>query len=254
MERHFFTTGQDCPFNCQYCFEIFNNYKFPVICYNEVRNLNNCFIYPTFNTEFFLNEQLLSFFNEYIKKSNAFNIFSFSTKSSIDEKDFLKLIEINKSLRIKEIGDIKISVSLTHKYNIDDNLEEGTASYQERLSLAKKLQKNNIKTAVNIKPILPFVKLEEYKEIINDFISNDIRYFVTGDLYFSKNTDFYNQYIKDYNNIIQKSVMWLKSNPVWTQIVSKKKIGELAMYIKSLSGYHFESDEDLLKAMFLIKE
>jgi hypothetical protein len=101
---------------------------------------------------------------------------------------------------------------------------------------------------------LPFVGIEEYKEIVYDFISNSIKHFVTGDLYFNKNTKFYKKYIKENNNVIEKIVTWIKTEPIWTQITSEQKINELSEYIKSLDGYRYDSDRELLNGIFAIKE
>jgi len=250
MTRHFFTTNIKCPNKCLYCFEEFNNYKFPTISFAEIENMNHCIIYPTCNTELLNIDSLIHVFEEYISKSNKNNIFSFSTKNNIKEDNLFLLTEINNKLKAKNIGEIKISISLSNKDSISE-LEQGTATYLERLSLAERLFKNGIKTNVIIKPVLPTISIKEYKEIINDFLSIGIRHFVTGSLYFQENTPFFDKYIRDKGyNVTTKNIQWIKNSPSWQLIDSNNTIQELSEYINSLNGYHYCSDKDLLENNF----
>jgi len=253
MERHFFTTGHDCYNKCQYCFEIFNTNKFSEISCRDVENfnLNNCIIYLSCDTEFlFLDKRAIAFFDEYVLKSKNFNVFSFSTKNNIDESNLSCIKDINDKLKERNIGEIKISISLSNKHKINE-IEEGTATYKERLSSAKKLLQNGIKTTVLIKPVLPFIEIEEYQEIVNDFMSIGIRHFVTGSLYFKEDTPFFEKYIKgkDYN-ITTKEIHWIGNKPIWSQIYSSDTINKLSEYISSLNGFHYNSDKELICDIF----
>lgn len=250
MERHLFTTKSNCPNKCQYCFEAFNNYTFPTINYCGVEKFSNCIIYPTCNTEFLCIKELNAFFEDYISKGELFNVFSFSTKNGINESDLFWITEINNKLKAKKIGEIKISISLSNKHFIKE-IERDTSTYNERLSLAKTLIQTGIKTAVIIKPVLPFIEIEEYKEIINDFSAINICHFVTGNLYFDKNSYFYKEYLKDKGfSFTTKNIHWIESHPTWFQIDSYNMIKELSEYINSLNRYHYNSDKELVEDMF----
>lgn len=250
MERHFFTTKYNCPNKCQYCFETFNDYPFSEISYVEIENLDNCIIYPACNTELLCIDKLNAFFEDYISKSKHFNIFSFSTKNKIKESDSSSIAKINNRLKEKNIGEIKISISLSNKHKINE-IEQNSAIYEERLSLAKKLCQNGIKTTVIIKPILPFISVDEYKEIINDFVSIGVCHFVTGNLYFQENTPFFEKYIKGKGyNVTSKNIHWIKNTPTWQYIDSNNTIQELSEYINSLNGFHYNSDKELLEDIY----
>ena len=250
IERHFFTTKYNCPNRCQYCFKAFNTYPFPAISYVEVENLNNCIIYPACDTEILCIDKQIPFFEEYISKSKHFNIFSFSTKNKIKESDLSLIAKINNRLKEKNIGEIKISISLSNKHKIHE-IEQNSATYEERLSLAEKLRQNGIKTTVIIKPVLPFISIDEYKEIINDFVSVGVYHFVTGNLYFQKNTPFFEKYIKDKGyNVTAKKIHWIKNTPTWQHIDSNSTIQELSEYINSLNGFHYNSDKELLENIY----
>lgn len=248
MERHFFTTEYVCLNKCQYCFEAFNEYKFPAISYDRVEKLDNSIIYPACNTELFLNEQLIDFFKEYIDKGSFFNVFSFSTKNNINENDLLLIKEINDNLKEKKIGEIKISISITNKYKIDE-LEEGTATYIERLSLAENLLRKNIKTSVIIKPILPFIQIDEYKEIVDDYTNLGVSHFVVGDLYIGEKTSFYKNYIVNKYEVTPKVISWIESFPTWKKITNDMR-PKISNYILGKKAYVYDSDLELMENLF----
>ncbi|GAI01245.1 unnamed protein product, partial [marine sediment metagenome] len=106
---------------------------------------------------------------DYIEKSiliKDYTIISFSTKAKMNNNVIEKINLINQNLTNKNKGFIKVSVSITNKSMIDE-LEPFASSFEERIETLKLLNKYKIPNSVILKPILPFIDVEEYQEIIN---------------------------------------------------------------------------------------
>lgn len=248
MKRYFFTFPNKCRNACKYCFEDFNSCAFPIITYDAIKDLKNSIIYPCCNTELYINNSFIDFFTEYINKGTYSNIFSFSTKNNIGSNEITILKQLNEELKKKGIGEIKISISITNKYKINE-LEPNTALYDERLSLAEVLLQNNIKTSVIIKPILPFIEITEYQEIIDDFINYGVLNFVMGNLYINRNTPFYKEYIKDKYKTSLKNILWIEDTPQWEQ-VEDTMYNIIRSYATLKNAFIFDSDEQLISYLF----
>jgi len=244
MNRKLYSSPKSCSFKCKYCFRTIDDYKEQEIFNSHVFYDDFDIIYPSCDSEIIINKELF----DYIEKSiliKDYTIISFSTKAKINNNIIEKINLINHNLINKNKGFIKISVSITNKSMIDE-LEPFASSFEERIETLKLLNEYNIPNSVILKPILPFVDIEEYEEII-DITSKYTKYFLLGGLYISKKTEFYDQYIKGKYNSIEKTVKWLDNNPKWDYIEDKEKMSVIKSYIKNKNLKYFEDDISLLQ-------
>lgn len=257
VKRHFVKGAFECPFRCQYCFAEFACYRSLPNLISEVQNIrlgdeNYSLVYPSCDSEVSTNDKYLTTLLEFAKENSnkhRYVIFDFSTKRSFSEREIERLSSFDKELRSINCF-LKMSVSVSTKNNIP-TIETGTSSYEERVSFARSLTEIGINFSLTIKPILPFVSIDEYIEIVSDF-SKYTKFFLTGNLYVDEKTSFGNKMINDYPDAIVDDVAeWHPSKPVWKKLESTDKINRIREYISSLGCYHFDSDADLVESMVL---
>lgn len=241
MRRVFIHSNKKCEKNCLYCFSKWDNYVFPQICHNNFDDDVIAF-YPTCDSDFEIDwklcEQILKEYND-----TKTIIFSFSCKGKVSDDSINDIIKLNSKIKN---GYVKLSVCFTTKFNIKE-VEQNTADYTYRIDLLKKLKKLGIKTSVILKPILPFVDITEYFEIIND--TSFVNCFLTGGLYVNTEDEFYKKYIDDKYICVDRIVNWC-NNSIW-KYIEDSKVKEINEYIKQKGCYSFDSDECLLD--FLLK-
>ena len=125
-------------------------------------------------------------------------------------------------------------------------LEKNTATYSERINLIKKFTERNIPYFTIIKPVLPFIDFSEYKKIIDDTVSLS-PYYVIGDLYVDMESQFYREYIKGTNYMVErKNISWNGENGAWTVVTDDQLKDRIKRYIMQLGGQVFESDKDAI--------
>ena len=180
-----------------------------------------------------------------LKLKNRFIYVGISTKQMINtnQLNYLKLLD--NELKREDRGFVKLSVSFSNKYSID-KLEKGTAPYRQRVKLLEQVQNMGIYTSAIIKPILPFITLTEYKEIIDDLAF--IEKFVLGDLYVDINSRFYKEYIDGKYDMSIRKVAWLNEPECWNVIEDVEKKHQLYKYIEKKCCEYFESDIDLISS------
>lgn len=236
MKRVFLSFNEyKCTNQCRYCFDNWdiekNNFDILEDYHEDV------VIYPYCNNDIIDSSETLTYLKECISiQSGDRVIISISTKNDLSS-NFLEQIK-----GINNKGFVKISVSLTNK-NMIDKIENKAASYSTRLDLLKKLKALGIPTSVILKPILPFISLEEYYEIIED-VKDFVENFVLGDLYVKENDDFYKSYIHDKYNINKRNVSWLKNEPSWLIVESLEKRTKIQEYLKEKGIEFYLSDID----------
>lgn len=238
MKRIFLHSEDKCKSQCAYCFAKWDDLYVPPVNKEIDCEENVLVYYPTCDTDFSLNP------NIYKEIISAYNnekslIFSFSTKNTISSTDIEKLIDLNNEIRH---GFVKVSVSFTTKYRIDE-IENNTSSYEERIDLLRTLKQKGIKTSVILKPILPFIDNNEYFEILDDtkFINN----YLIGGLYINSNNAFYLNYIQNNYLIANKKVKWC-NEAVWKYYEDKEKMNKIMEHIANNGGECFSSDESFL--------
>lgn len=243
MNRQLFSAAKKCSGNCKYCFSQWKNYDvFPNF---NVEKLNSecTIIYPNCDGDFFdenfgkLIEQLLR-----IKQKI---IVSISTKNTISDKHIEKLLKLNEQL-VCYGGFVKISYSFSCSNSINE-IEPNTLNLDERIANIEKIRKHGITYCTIIKPILPFIPLEEYKIIIDKTLSFT-KDFVLGDLYVDSTTTFFKKYIDGKYNVASKKVDWNNSEQEWLFVLSEKR-SEIENYIKKNGGFTFESDKEFLETL-----
>lgn len=241
MKRCFNSRKTECKGGCKYCFGKWNNYiKF----YDQEYNQDNTIIYPNcdgdFCDEYFTNEV------EKLWRTTSKNIIvSVSSKFNIDDSHLAKLQKLNEMLRSTSRGFLKISMSFSCSDSIE-RIEPNTASYVERIETAKRIKAKGIPYLTVIKPILPFIPIEEYKRIIDDTIEINPLY-VLGDLYVNENSSFYKDYIDGKYNISYRDVSWNNGNGVWGVVEATDLNRQIREYATEKGGVAFNSDSDALQ-------
>lgn len=172
---------------------------------------------------------------------------SVSTKRNLSVSEIDNILILNKWLTDNQKGFVKFSIALSTKTMIDD-IEPGTMSYSERVSLIKQLNQNSIRVSLTLKPILPFVPLQEYLDVIEDF-KPYINHIAIGGLYLNPISAFYKKYIKDKYICKKRTVSWLNSHPEWYYIEDEEKIKQIESFSNKNNIQIFKSDEELIKSM-----
>lgn len=246
MIRTLFSSPQECPLNCLYCFARMDEYK-KLDMFN-VDNLNNGaeIIYPSCDSELVFDDAFFKMIDD-ITTMSQYKIFSFSTKRTLSLSVIKRLQELNRRMILGKKGFIKVNVSITNKMRIGE-LEPSSASYEDRLETLHRLNQFNVPNSVIIKPILPFIKDEEYINIIND-TSSLTEYYTLGGLYFSQESNFYKSYLTEYE-YEDRAVSWLGYKPYWKYISYDNRSEVLKAIIKNNGCKYFESDKDMIDDMF----
>lgn len=245
ITRHFYSGDIPCFANCSYCFAKWKTYNPPQKAYFLGDPKSTSVVYPCCDSDISQNAKIISDLWSIAKNSKEI-FFSVSVKRSIDN-DVLDLYkELDKYLQAEKKGFVKISISLTTKYRIDE-LEPNTMSYEERKKLFVHLHSIGFHTAVVFKPILPFIPLDEYREIIDEF--SICKFYLLGDLYVNEETDFYKKYIEGQYGVKSRSVSWLEDRPLWYHVDQEERINLIEAYLKNKHKNVFYSDVDLIDYM-----
>ena len=170
-------------------------------------------------------------------------VISLSTKLGLDDRARAYVREL---LRLG--FNVKVSVSFTTKYRLDE-LEPSTLSYQDRLTALADFAQASLPTSVVMKPLLPFIDLNEYCEIVDDTIALTKLYMI-GDLYVNENDAFYRDYIQNRYPTVPKRVGWLPDQPVWLTVADERRKSALSDYITAKGGACFSDDRSLVNRLF----
>ncbi|GHU35794.1 hypothetical protein FACS1894172_18050 [Spirochaetia bacterium] len=244
MERKFLNYRKtECTNNCLYCFTRWEaeDIKYDNLC--DFRD--NVIVYPMCNADISpleKSDEILEYLERCLSMQSKFSIISISTKSNLSGS-FIECIK-NINNKYKENGFIKISVSFSCKYNIEI-IEPSANPYSTRLSLLSNIAHYGIPHSVILKPILPFVDLKEYCEIIDDIkmFSDAV---VLGALYVDHDDMFYKEYINKKYQDKKKNILWLKENKAWSTVESTDKIIKIKEYIIEKDIRYFDSDSEYL--------
>lgn len=245
MNRQLFSGKTPCSANCMYCFAKWPDYiKQPVINIQQISD-ESVIVYPCCDGDICENNGDLDYLWDIAKRETKTYI-SISTKKRIPNEHIMQYRELDHYLRSHKKGFVKISVSLTTKYLLNQ-LEPGTDSYFERREFFLYLQEKGFASSLIFKPIIPIIPDEEYQEIVTDFSA--CNYFLLGDLYVHADTEFYKKYILNKYSEKSRKISWLTSTPFWKYIDQDDKIQKLAQYIVKQNKEVFYSDVDLIYRM-----
>jgi DNA repair photolyase len=244
MKRAFlsYTRGK-CKNECLYCFGRWNIEHANFDCLTDFNE--NIIIYPLCDNDISDLEDsgaILDYLEKCLSIQSKYSIISVSTKTDLPLSFIEQVRNINR-LYVNR-GFIKLSVSFSSK-NYISVLEPGSASYRERISLLKNISEYSIPTSVILKPILPFVDIREYFELVSD-INKYTNAVILGDLYVDSHDKFYKEYIQNKYTVTERKVSWLKNLPVWSVVESTEIIGALKNYISSIGIKHYDSDSEHL--------
>lgn len=245
MKRKMFSIEEKCNANCMYCFSKWPNYNeqehFTIEKMEQAE-----LIYPSCDSEFFkCKNNILKLENFLTKETESIKILNISTKFKISENIIKEIKKINEMLIINKEGYIKIGISISNLSQID-NIENGTSNIYDRINNLKLLKQYNIPRIVIIKPILPFIGVEEYKKII-DLTKEYVDVYLIGDLYVNLETKFYKDYIKDKYKVDERIVNWLDSKPKWNVVESVDIKEKLKEYIVLNNKVVYNSDLDCIQ-------
>lgn len=235
-----------CPFKCLYCFAdmaCFDAKSLHTIEELTLQNIESKILYPACDTELdFTSEN----FANIVKTAKAVNasVVSISTKRKLSDRKLDQLVSLKSELEKINIL-LKYSISISTRNSLDV-VEAGTASYLDRLDLARKIKKAGIVLSVNLKPILPFVPAEEYFQIIDDFIGTTPN-FMLGGLYIDRESQFGKEIVAEFSEQIESRVVdWLPTQPNWDICVDDDKIDKISEYVRSHGGFAFDGDQEFL--------
>lgn len=244
MKRKLYARKNSCGANCLYCFAQWGNYNQPsweseqnFTCSEEV------VIYPCCDGDFF--QQSIGLDELYNKCGHKKNYISISTKQDLSDEQIEMLTEINDKLIYENKGFIKIGIPFTSKSRIDE-IEKGTAPYDVRKKLLSRLMEKGLNVCVVIKPLLPFISVEEYIELINDL--KFVKKFLIGDLYVDINSSFYQNYIDKSLFVQKRLVKWLDGNVTWDVIEQTEKKAAITDYINNIKCEAYESDIEVIRS------
>ena len=240
MNRKLLSSKLKCPNGCKYCFADFQDY------YNKTQigtDEKVDIIYPSCDSELFLSEV-----EGFLLNQNNIKIISLSTKKIISQDNLTRIKELNETILNNRKGFIKLSVSFTCK-NDTNFIEPKCASYEQRLELLARISSFDIPTSVIFKPILPFIKAEEYYEIIKETkLYTDL--YLVGGLYFERDSKFNKDYNLSQYLVENREVNWLEHKPVWPYIPSYELIDKVKSKINSYKLSFFYNYISLIQTIY----
>lgn len=246
MKRKLYSTRKVCSNKCSYCFATFKQFDKQEFFSNNKLDLGFEVIYPSCDGELIFDDSLI----DYIVRSKLVKndtIISISTKRTIPTTVLNKINKINSELLFHGKGFIKISVSITNKSRISE-LEGNCAEYKDRIELLAQLKRLNIPSSVIIKPILPFIELEEYFEIIRDIKEYENNVLIGG-LYVDNNSPFFKRYIQNQYSVTIKDVKWMNGDPMWHFVDDSERQEIIKEYLVDNCFNVFDNDMELISSL-----
>ena len=243
VDREYRNAGKACPFQCKYCFARWKMKSPKTIDIHE--GSHAVVLYPLCDSELCSQDihELEYFIQEYIK--NNLNDKKLIVSISTKDKEFATYIPIlNRIQKAVSLtgGFVKLGISFT---NINcEYLEERTATFEEKVNLIRMLSKYEFRLSAVIKPLLPFVTVDEYKEIIKQ---SDVDKYLLGGLYVEEGSEFYNVYIKGKFKVTHRQVAWLNDER-HLYVESDDTQAELIRFINSIGKSAYSSDIEMIKS------
>jgi uncharacterized Fe-S cluster-containing radical SAM superfamily protein len=241
-----FGSAKACRYGCLYCFAKFDhapNHSLPK--FSDDHKGQDGILYPTCDAEFFGDRRAVSELKNLVESTQHSIRVSISVKSPISTNQARFLRSLNDSLVSTGRGLIKCSISLSTKHQID-KYEPQTPNYLRRLRALRTLAEEQVPTSVNLKPILPFVTEEEYREIVSDTAPYTAAYLVGG-LYIDSTSEFGSKIKSQYSSLITvRPVDWLPHRPIWEYCEDPAQLEAVRQSIGAKGGQAFDSDLDVM--------
>lgn len=245
--RTLFAAAERCPFGCKYCFIKFNRYKVdkPTKQFAHDQISDDQVSYPTCDGEFFSDPHAVSELERLVHETTHRVLVSISVKSPVSHKRAQFLKNMNAILVKSRRGLIKCSVSISGKSKLNE-YEPRTPGFEQRISTLENLSEEGIPTSVNLKPILPFISDEEYREIVYD-TSTYVTAYLLGGLYIDPTNSFGKKIIKNHSRWISgRTVNWLPNQPVWQYCENPEQMASIRSHIVHANRKFFENDLDVM--------
>jgi DNA repair photolyase len=164
---------------------------------------------------------------------------SISTKARLSETVLAEIARINSEL-LEHNSVIKISISASTRFRIDQ-IERGTASFEERLDNLRLLQSYDIPSGLVLKPLLSDEPINSYVHILKKgrIFTNNL---LLGDEYLDQET-------KADTNTRYRQVNWLPSRPVWPVRENEQLKHDVTIVAQQLGYRVFDNDVALVNAI-----
>ena len=246
--RKLLSANIPCEAGCKYCFAKWPDYdRQPNLTLeSEHVDSDRIVLYPCCDGDFFEQNEVMENIKccaEIYKQVYV----SLSSKINPTDKEIKQLLDLNGWLKEKKKGFVKFAISISNRSMIDE-LEPATMSYEERIKLAGHMNSLGISLSLTIKPVLPFITMEEYGSVLKDF-SPYLDYVLIGGLYVNKKSDFYTRYIQKNCICIKRKVEWLENHPEWDYVEDSEKMERIKILAQKLGLCVFDSDVSLVKAL-----
>lgn len=251
IERTLYSIKSKCPGGCEYCFARWDEQApdFPLIDTElTINRAKKHIVYPCCDGDFDANDLLFRYLGELSTRKNL--IVSISTKQLLSSNTLTFLKRIHNSLR-ENAGFLKLSVSITTK-SMAEEIEPRVASYQERLNMLHRIESIGIPFAVTLKPILPFIPLEEYESMIEDTAFAG-RYLI-GSLYVHPATTFFKKCIDGKYVTTPRKVNWVNEQCEWLSVSQDWRLELLQQYLTARHLRGFFSDVDLIEDLCMSQQ
>ncbi len=249
MDRTLYSFKSGCSGGCKYCFAQWGEHApdFPPVCTEfAINRTKKHIVYPCCDDDFVFSASFNELLEELSRRQNL--IVSISTKQWLSDDMLFFLKHIDEVLRGNG-GFLKLGISITTRSMVEE-IEPGAASYQARLETLKRIASTGIPFAVTLKPILPFISLEEYQAIIDDtaFVGR----YLMGSLYVDPETEFFRKYIHEKYATVLQEVNWVNGDCRWISVVQDQRINQLQRYIEMNNMQGFLSDVALVETLCLL--
>jgi DNA repair photolyase len=251
QKRLLCSAARGCDIGCVYCFARFSNYE-RAESSSPVSEVDAEVIYPSCDGE--VDAQSVATLTKLLEHASARPelVVSLSTKRNIDSRTFEALVDLDNVLRVQHGGFLKAAISLSCSSSWH-SLEPGAAPPLQRLETLRRLADSPIETGLTLKPVLPFIDILEYHEII-DRASPFCSHFLMGGLYVDPGSDFYATYGPEMPLPVSRKVGWVEDEPEWPYVESSAQMASIKGYIQAHGGYAHESDIQLIDAIRLERD
>lgn len=251
--RTMLTGTNACGAGCAYCFASMPEYSGQNAINAEKVSMRGMsgLIYPICDSEIAYNLPLLERIVEDCRESSMPQFISISSKLLLSDTVISQLSEANRRLSLRG-GFLKLAASFSVAgAQLRNEYETGSSSLEKRLSNLRRARSLGVPVSVTIKPLLPWIDIAEYEEIISASISTT-NLFTIGGLYLSETTPFGRKVLDQYKHLaVDRVVDWLPKRPFWKYVEDPSQIESVKLRISSHGGRSFDSDSSLIQQIEL---
>jgi DNA repair photolyase len=236
MNRLFLATETECPFRCTYCFTRFSQYtrQLTISSVEQEPSILDGIdaVYPACDDDLFAHSNAVLVLRRAARLNRHLSV---STKARLSDVTLTQVKDVHREMLSK--GKIlKIAVGFTCTQEIG-TIEPGTAPYHARIALLKRLNDAGIHTNIVLKPLLPGIALDEFRELFAD-CAEYTNAVLIGDMYLDAN---------DFSRPrVSRRVGWLPGTPEWPTIGDVAWTEQVRIAAREFGLCVFDSDLDVL--------